>query len=69
MVVRAKFEMNTTLKSLTLTGLILCNIYVCQKDKHNIHCALSSFKLINGKSLLWTYKVMFLVTLKMLKVI
>ena len=56
MFVRLKFETKTILKSAKLTGLFLCSNYVYHKAGYNIPCSSFSFKLINGKTITWTYK-------------
>ena len=55
MLVRAKSETKTTLKSPKLTGLFLCSNCVYHKAG-SIPCSLFSFKLTNGETITWTYK-------------
>ena len=56
MLVRAKFEAKTILKSATLTRLFLCNSWVCHKAGYIIRFSSFSFKLTNAKTVSWTYK-------------
>ena len=61
-----KFDTKTILKPSKLTGLFLCNNSVYLKAGYIIACLLFSFKLTNGKTVLWTLKIIFLVAEKML---
>ena len=63
LLVRAKFETKTIPKSPKLTGLFLCSNCVYHKAGYIIPYSSFSFKLTNGT---WAYKIIILVTLKML---
>ena len=66
LLVQAKFETKTIPKSPKLTGLFLCSNCVYHKVGYIIPCSSFSFKLTNGKTITWTYKNYFIVTIKML---
>ena len=66
LLVRAKSEIKTTLKSPKLTGLFLCSNCVYHKAGYIIPCSSFSFKLTNGKTITWHIKIIFLLTVKML---
>ena len=59
LLVRAKFETKTIPKSPKLTGLFLCSNCVCHKAGYIIPCLSFSFKLTNGKTITWIYKIFF----------
>ena len=54
LLLRAKFETKTILKSPKLTGLFLCSNCVYHKAGYIIPCSSFSFKLTNGKTITWT---------------
>ena len=54
--VQAKFETKTILKSPKLMGLFLCNNSVYHKAGYIIPCLSFSFKLTNRKTVSWTCK-------------
>ena len=57
MLVRAKFDIEVIIKSPKLTGLFFCVNRVYHKSGYIIHWLLFSFKLTNGKTVLWTCKI------------
>ena len=59
LLVRAKSETKTILKSAKLTGLFVCSNCFYHKAGYVIPCSSFSFTLTNGKTIIWTYKSYF----------
>ena len=57
MLVRGRFETKIIPKAPKVTGSFLCNNCVYHKARYVIPCSSFSFKLTNGKTVSWIYKV------------